>query len=175
MRLGAIEEAAKEAERQRWVADFQRDTDGVIDAVARRPDTDRELRQQAALVVRCDDCGGRVVAHVTYIEGRPMLWTAQRDGAGSRSWIDGVFWGDTAWCRVREYVLKSVDLLPELRPRGKPAIVRGRRPSSGNVTSSGKSTNTTGGRSWRSAPHDPRREMSQVRTGRGRQRGRRRQ
>ena len=66
---------------------------------------ERELRERAALVIRCQDCHGRVIAHVTWLEARPLLWTSQGRREPERSWLDDGTWGATAWCRVREYVL----------------------------------------------------------------------
>ena len=67
--------------------------------------SERELRERAALVIRCQDCHGRVIAHVTWLDARPLLWTSQGRREPERSWLDDGTWGATAWCRVREYVL----------------------------------------------------------------------
>lgn len=82
----------------------------------------KKLRADASLVIRCDDCAGRIVAHVTYVRDRPMLWTAQRDGSGTRGWLDDGFWGDVAQCRRREYVLHASVLLEALPRIGKPRV-----------------------------------------------------
>lgn len=97
----------------------------LLDAIA----TPRELRQRASLVIRCADCAGRggqpgfLVAHVTYIEQRPLLWTAQRSGPGTRSWLDDGWWGDYAYCREREWPLFVEDLEADLPPLGAPKRV----------------------------------------------------
>lgn len=74
--------------------------------------SNRELRVRADLVIRCGDCNGRVIAHVTNIGGRPLLWAASNrsNSPGTRLFIDGDFWGATAWCRRREYVLGAAVL-----------------------------------------------------------------
>lgn len=94
----------------------------VLEANARPAD----LRARASLVIRCADCRGRILAHVTYVDGRPLLWSAQRRGSpGSRVYIDGGFWGDTAHCLVREWHFYAAALLAVLPAAGEPMkIVR---------------------------------------------------
>ena len=86
----------------------------------------RQLRARASLVIRCNDCDGQVVAHVTYLRDRPLLW-AREDRRGKRDgclWVDGRFWGTYAWCDVREWVLDLDDVRGSLPPLGaKPVTV----------------------------------------------------
>lgn len=107
-----------EARRRRdaaFAASHADDSDAVrvsdiLDQVAQAPD----LRKRAELVIRCQDCNGLTIAHVTYVRERPMLWTRQPKGPGCRMWLDGTFWGDVAHCRRREYALHAKDLLEYL-------------------------------------------------------------
>jgi hypothetical protein len=72
------------------------------------------LRARAAVVVRCKDCKAMAVAYVVLIEGRPLLWCRHQDGTGGFTWLDGEFWGNTAWCKKREYVLPADVLIEHL-------------------------------------------------------------
>jgi hypothetical protein len=75
------------------------------------------LINRATLVVRCDDCRGRVVMHVGFVEGQPLVWTrlgrgtrearwpsapVANDGGGVVSILDAEFdvWAycDFRWC-----------------------------------------------------------------------------
>ena len=62
----------------------------------------RGLRATALLTVRCGDCRRSIIAHVTIIGGRPMLWVR---GGAARSFVDiadppPALWGDRAHCRA---------------------------------------------------------------------------
>lgn len=102
----------------RWMRSVQVDS-AESAAISARLDAhaaERALRDSASLVVRCGDCRGRVIAHVTFINGRPLLWVRLKDGTGHRSFVDDEFWGDYAYCtRNRQYPLPS-DVLRSVLP-----------------------------------------------------------
>ncbi len=76
------------------------------------------------MIIRCGDCEGLVVAHVTYVQGRPLMWA--REGRNGKIdgyvWLDGEFWGTYGWCRVREWVLEASYLSGEIPPAGAPQV-----------------------------------------------------
>lgn len=100
-------------------ADFRR-ADAAVDSALSAGRDKRDLRRRASLVIRCQDCAGQVVAHVTYEGDRPLVWVRRdRHGkSGSYSWLDGEFWGTYGWCKVREWVLDFGDIRPFLPPPG---------------------------------------------------------
>lgn len=71
--------------------------------------TPTELGRRAALTVRCDDCGGAAIAHVTYMRGEPVLWTRPQRRRGRR-WTStrmlSLETAASAFCREREYALR---------------------------------------------------------------------
>jgi hypothetical protein len=77
----------------------------------------REFRRRASLVVRCD---GQPIVHVTYLDGRPMVW--------HRGW--GYAWLDMlgpvqARCQRGHHVLSAGDLADRLPPPAAPAATWG--------------------------------------------------
>jgi hypothetical protein len=114
------EAAELNAEMHRIGARIDADFERAAAVVATLTITRRELRKRASLVLRCADCDGQVFAHVTYVEGRPLMW-ARGDRQGkvdSYLWLDGAFWGNCGWCDVREWVLDCADIREVTPPPG---------------------------------------------------------
>lgn len=71
----------------------------------------RNLRKRSTVVVRCADCSGRVIAQVTPVDGRPMLWVSSRLTDGQRRWLDRTMTsGVAADCRTGTHWLDIKDL-----------------------------------------------------------------
>jgi hypothetical protein len=83
------------------------------------------LRRGAALTVRCADCGGRVVLTVTYLDGRPLLWTAGRGGrgAGLAQWADRWQGLERAYCGRRQWTVNRDTLAAAPAPGMPPRTV----------------------------------------------------
>lgn len=87
-----------------------------------------ELQRRAALVIRCTDCGGRTVAVVAWLGGRPLAAAAEMNDRHARARRIGRRWAFT-WadrgtvlhlrCRARRHVVDLAELRAGLPPPGR--------------------------------------------------------
>jgi hypothetical protein len=72
-----------------------------------------EMRKRAALIIRCEDCDGRAVAWVTWIQGRPLFVGEYGKDAVMVSLLDvELFAAPWFRCRKRSWRLRAVEDLP---------------------------------------------------------------
>jgi hypothetical protein len=73
-----------------------------------------ELRKRATFTVWCADCR-QMIACVLQVDARPLLLVRRRSGGLEPTvWLDGVFWGDIAYCRRKQFALHVAALGNEI-------------------------------------------------------------
>lgn len=88
-----------EVERERAQADTDRAYERMAAALS-----PAEMRKRASLVLRCADCGGRVVGWVLWLEGRPLFVGIAGHGSNTAYLLDvPLFAPPVLRCRARSW------------------------------------------------------------------------